>query len=204
MNSIKIKVCGITTSADACAVAACGVDYLGYVIHCFWSARNNVSAHVSDMVAAVRSAYPHVKHVGVFAGEPIASLREIQEQCGFDVLQLYDVETAEYCMEIHGLAEIWKAVVIQNTRDISEAIAYRGRVDKIVFDAGKGSGTSINLRLLESVEVDVLAGGLNPNNVKQAIDRVRPKVVDVSSGVESTSGRKDISKVIDFVSAVHI
>ncbi|MFA5813761.1 MAG: tryptophan synthase subunit beta [Patescibacteria group bacterium] len=193
--SPKIKICGITNLADAKIIAALGVDYLGFVIDAPESPRRVSPETVKTIVENIKGLFPKVKCVGVFVDQSEIYVRWAVKHCGLDAVQLHDNETPGYCRSLKDAAEVWKAIIIKNKSDVERAEKYRGAADKIMFDAGQGGGEQIDYALLDGVEVDVLAGGLGPDNVNQAVERLQPSIIDMNSKLETVPGKKDIHLV---------
>ena len=196
-----IKICGLVSEKDARLVNELDIDYAGVVMF-FPESRRNTSAETAKKItAAIRDG---IKSVAVVVS-PTAEQIRIIESCGFDIIQ------------IHGSAdeEIYKTVSLPvfkafNVKDIDTISSYR-EYDKIigyVFDAARpGSGKPFDWSLIKSLPTDnrlvILAGGLNPDNVAEAIEYLHPDVVDVSSGVENDNGiGKAPDKSRRFVEAV--
>lgn len=201
---VKIKICGITQITEIEYLNKCLPDYAGFV---FAKSKRRVTADA----AAILSAYltQEIKKVGVFVDMDPASAALIAAQVGLDVLQLHGSEDEGYIGTLRPLlkpgTEIWKAVrVSPTTRLIPLAKADRILLDSYLPDCPGGSGKAFDWTLasqFRSTLPVILAGGLNPNNVRQAIDLVQPFAVDVSSGVEG-EGAKDQHKLKAFIEAV--
>ena len=205
---IKVKVCGITNAEDALAAVEAGADALGFIFY-EKSPRYVVPAVVSGIIAELP---PLVMSVGVFVNEGLATVRSIMDTCGLTMAQLHGEETASYCRELARPAI--KALRLKDRGSLLALADYQGRggVRGFVLDAfselaygGTGQITDWNLaaEVAKSSPV-LLAGGLTPDNVSEAIRTVHPYGVDVSSGVESTPGKKDHAKVRAFFEAVRV
>ncbi|CAN5859186.1 phosphoribosylanthranilate isomerase [soil metagenome] len=204
----EVKICGLTRSIDAEFADAAGASYLGVIFAGGPRERSPVDARA---VLSGRRA----RKVGVFASQSAAEIAEIAALVGLDVVQLHgaaDVDRISAVRAATGL-EVW-AVVRTSTgalTDEHEDIA--DAADALVVDAlvdGHLGGNGVALPWMELGEsLDamasghrvVLAGGLTPDNVAEAIDYVSPMVVDVSSGVESAPGIKDQKLVRAFIAA---
>lgn len=205
MSHVQVKVCGITSEADARAVSALGVDAVGFV---FWPG----SPRAVDVARARRIAAalpPFVLRVGVFVDAPRDVLQHTAAEVGLDVLQLHGHEAPE---DFHDLPRrAIKALGVGEGFDPAEALRYAGHADGVLLDA-RGASRPGGLgcvfdwdaarQVRDGVDFLVLAGGLDPDNVAAGIAALRPDAVDVSSGVESVPGRKDADKVRAFVQAV--
>ncbi|MBI2436166.1 MAG: phosphoribosylanthranilate isomerase [Candidatus Magasanikbacteria bacterium] len=201
----KIKICGITNIEDARQIALLGVVYLGFIIDVPLSPRSNTIDTASKIIFELKKEFSKIKVVGVFVNKSIEDILVAVDLCKFDVLQLHGDETLEYCQKLkqHTNLEIWKAVIIKNIEDVEYAQTYVTKVDKILYDSGKGSGTQIDFELLKNVDVDILAGGLGVENILDAIKTVNPGIVDVNSGVELIPGKKDVRLVKKLLSIVY-
>jgi phosphoribosylanthranilate isomerase len=199
----RVKICGITNIDDALAAVAAGVDALGMVFYA------GSPRFVSRETAAeiIRHLPPFVAKVGLFVDATPDEVRQIVAACGLDTLQFHGAETPDYCRSFHLNA--YKAFRIRSSASLAALISYDTAawlLDSGVSGQYGGTGTSFDWSL--AVEASrygkpiILAGGLNPDNVQEAIRQTHPYAVDVSSGVESAPGRKDPSKVRDFMAAV--
>ncbi len=205
MSRVGIKVCGITRPEDGLRAAAAGADAIGIV---FWP-RSPRAVDVETARRIAAALPPFVVRVGVFVDAPRAVLCDVADAVGLDIVQLHGSEAPE---TLEGLSRrVIKALRVRSEADLETAARYAQRGATILLDAGKetspgGTGErcdwSLARRARERVGSLVLAGGLTPENVKEAIDTVRPAAVDVSSGVESAPGRKDAARLAAFVAAV--
>ena len=199
MNDLtRVKICGLTRDVDIEYVNMLMPDYVGYV---FASSKRKLSPIKGAELA--RRLKPGIKKVGVFVDEEMAVVIETARICGLDVLQLHGSETPDYCRRLEDY-EIWKAFRVADERSIEDIRKYD--VDGVLLDSFSsnqhgGTGMTFDWNLAAAVAKErftILAGGLSPENVKAAIDIVRPAVVDVSSGVE-TDGVKDYIKIKKFI-----
>jgi phosphoribosylanthranilate isomerase len=204
-----IKICGLTRSGDAEYADAAGVDYLGVIFA--GGPRERTPMQARDTLAGRRA-----RKVGVFAGQAESMIATLVEMVGLDVIQLHwevDPERVERVRAATG-KEVW-AVVRTADGALPETIEELGEAaDALLIDAnvpGQLGGSGVRVpwdRLGESLDAldyhprIVLAGGLTPDNVSEAIELVAPNVVDVSSGVESSPGIKDHARIRDFIAAV--
>jgi phosphoribosylanthranilate isomerase len=200
--SIIVKICGITQSADALAAADAGADALGFMFY----ERSPRHITISAASAIIQQLPPQIVKVGVFVNaEPKFVLDAITE-CGLNLLQFHGQETPEFCTGF-GIMSM-KAFQIRSAESLKALSDYP--TDAWLLDAyssGKLGGTGerfdwdLAVQAREMGRPIFLAGGLTPENVAQAIRLVQPYGVDVSSGVESSPGRKDPDKVRRFVQA---
>jgi phosphoribosylanthranilate isomerase len=200
--SVKVKICGITNAPDALAAVEAGTDALGFMF--YEPSPRHVS--VQEAAAIVRQLPPFIIKVGVFvdASEDLV-LRAIGE-CGLNTLQFHGHETPEYC-EQFGLLTM-KAFRIRDAESLKTLRNYptdAWLLDAFVADKLGGTGEKFNWDLaIEAKKLGrpiFLAGGLTPENVADAVKKVQPYGVDVSSGVEAEPGKKDHDKVRAFIKA---
>jgi len=201
---MKVKVCGITNYRDAAMIIEQGVDVLGF--NFYPSSPRYIRPAAARKI--IRGLPPFVVTVGVFVNvaDP-RRLSETAEAAGVQVLQLHGDETPEYCAQLEKWPLI-KALRI-DASGIPEALeAYPVRAflldvkDDVLFG---GTGKSFDWKLAKGVRKFrpiILAGGLRPDNVREAIRIVDPYGVDVCSGVESEPGKKDAEKLIEFMNEV--
>lgn len=205
---IKVKVCGITSAEDAMAAVEAGADALGFIFY-EKSPRYVAPAVAGRIIAALP---PLVMPVGVFVNERLSTVRSVMDACGLGMAQLHGDENPPYCQELSRPA--MKALRLKDRGSLLALAEYQGRggVRGFVLDAfsdiaygGTGQITDWNLaaEVAKSTRV-LLAGGLTPENVADAIRSVRPYGVDVSSGVESAPGKKDHAKIRAFLDAVRV
>ncbi|MBU1177924.1 phosphoribosylanthranilate isomerase [Patescibacteria group bacterium] len=196
----KVKICGVTNLADAEVASKAGADYLGFIINYPQSPRNIASEKASEIVAAIKENNQEIKFVGVLVDQPKDEAKKISQECQLDILQLHGQEAPEYCRELRGDSEIWKAVICANESCIEEIAKYQGMVDKILLDSGRGSGQSINLELLKQLDdIDILAGGIGLDNIEEVLEKLNPQVIDINSQIEKEPGKKDIDKMVKII-----
>lgn len=196
---VRVKICGITNLKDARAAVDCGADALGFV---FAESPRKVS--VREVCAITSALGPWVSTVGVFAGESPAKIKKIARACGLSAVQLYGDESPK---ELTGLfpLKVIKAFRVRAQEDLRGLGDFPA--DAFLFDTkvdGRygGTGESFDWNLLARIRVlrpVILSGGLDPWNVSRAVQTVRPYGVDVSSGVETSPGKKDHAKVREFI-----
>jgi phosphoribosylanthranilate isomerase len=207
-RDIKVKVCGITNAEDALAAVEAGADALGFIFY-EKSPRYVVPAVAASIIAELP---PLVTPVGVFVNEGLATVRSIMDTCGLAMAQLHGDENVSYCRELARPA--MKSIRLKDRGSLLALAEYQGRggVRGFVLDtfselAYGGTGQITDWGLAADVAKStpiLLAGGLTADNVTEAIRTVRPYGVDVSSGVESTPGKKDHAKMRMFVDAVRV
>ena len=207
MRNLLVKICGITSAEDARVAVEAGADALGFVFFSM-SPRRTTVGRAAEIARTLPST---VRRVGVFVNEPREEMARMADAVGLDLLQLHGDEPPE---ALEGLPRpAIKAVRVGKGFASEEAMRYASKAAGILVDTrlpGEtqlpgGTGVSFDWSLVrglaERVPFLMLAGGLDPLNVAEAIRAVRPHAVDVSSGVESLPGRKDPEKVRAFVRA---
>jgi len=200
--STQVKICGITNSADAQAAVEAGADALGFVFY-----TNSPRYMTISAVAGIFKKSPlRIMRVGVFVNSPAEFVFRAVAECGLSLLQFHGDETPEFCAQFGVMS--MKAFRIRDAESLKELPKYS--TDAWLLDAYSsenlgGSGEKFNWDL--AVEAQkfgrpiFLAGGLTPENVADAVRRVKPFGVDVSSGVESAPGKKDAAKMRAFIAA---
>lgn len=197
-STVEVKICGLTNRDDALAALEAGADYLGFVIY-GGSPRGIAAGDAARILAGI--GVP-VRAVGVFVNESRANVEQIAGDCGLYAVQLHGDEEAD---DFVGMpVALWRSVRLENVTDgtLAEWGAERLVVDASVPGMYGGTGVAADWsaasRLAERCPV-MLAGGLTPENVAEAIGVVRPLGVDTASGVEDRPGRKDLEKLREFV-----
>jgi phosphoribosylanthranilate isomerase len=193
-----VKICGTTSEADALLAVAMGADAVGFVFAP--SSRQVAAQAVRDIVRRLPS---EVLTVGVFRDEAPARVVEVVNGIGLRAAQLHGRETAEQTQWVKARVPVVIKAFAAGDPRIAGAAEHGA--DAVMIDSARpGSGKVFDWSLAEDVPAGqrlVLAGGLHPDNVAEAIARVRPWGVDVVSGVEAAPGRKDARLVRAFVSA---
>jgi phosphoribosylanthranilate isomerase len=199
---LQIKICGITNLTDALAAVDAGADALGFMFY-----DRSKRWVTSDVVAKItRELPPFTLRVGVFVDAPADIVRKTAEVCGLTALQFHGAESPDFCCQFS--LPVIKAVRVADTSSLDQLAFYQTSawlLDSAVPDQLGGTGQTGDWGLARAAtklgRPVILAGGLTPENVKQAVREVRPYGVDVSSGVESTPGRKDSQRLKLFVRA---
>jgi phosphoribosylanthranilate isomerase len=204
-NIPQVKVCGLTNQDEAAGCVSLGADAIGCVF--FSKSPRNVS--LSQAKKIVRALPSHVKAVGVFVNESFEEITRAVEHCGLHAVQLHGQEPPELTELLHqkGLTII-KALFMEKDPLLSKAADYRAAA--YLVECGKGElpgGNAVSWAWEDAMEFGekrplILAGGLTPENISIAISSALPDAVDVSSGVESSPGRKDLDKVAAFIRSV--
>lgn len=201
---VRVKICGITRVEDALAAAGAGADAIGLVFYA--DSPRAVSIQQARAILAELPAF--VTSVGLFVNASEEFIRSVLQECALDVLQFHGQERQEQCTlfsrpYIKALHVKDKQQVATQAREYTEARAIL--LDTHHQDIAGGTGQSFDWSLIpEAMEKPViLAGGLNPDNVRSAIQQVRPYAVDVSGGVEAAKGIKDANRIKLFISEVN-
>lgn len=196
--AVKIKICGLFREEDIEYANQVMPDYIGFV---FWEHSRRHVSH--EKAAALRSLLkPEIQAVGVFVDAPPEEIVSLLEEGVIDMAQLHGEETEEDIQYLRAVTgkPVMKAVRVKNRWDVEAWLD--SSADYLLFDSGMGSGVAFDWRLLADIPREFfLAGGLNPENLKQAVETVSPYAVDISSGVE-TDGVKDRRKMQEAVVSV--
>ena len=211
MGDVRVKICGLRTEADVAAVAAAGAAYAGFVF--FAKSPRNVTVEQAARLAL--AAPVGLAKVALVVDADDATLDAIVEGVPLDMLQLHGHESPDRVAEVrarYGLP-VMKAVGVADEGDLAAVFDYSTVADQILVDAKPpkgaalpgGNGLSFDWRLVAQrrwLRPWMLAGGLTPENVAEAVRLTNARQVDVSSGVESAPGVKDPARIAAFVKAV--
>lgn len=203
MIRVRSKICGITRVEDALAAVEVGADAIGLVFY----AKSPRAVSIEQAKAIVAALPPFVTSVGLFVDMPRETLQALLREVQLDLLQFHGDESPADC---EGFARPYiKALRVRADQDVARMMApYSGAcgilLDTFVEGVPGGTGAAFDWSLVprEAGKPIILAGGLTPDNVAQAIAQVRPYAVDVSGGVEAAKGIKDAGKVKAFLQAV--
>ena len=202
----RIKICGITNKENARVIAELKPDYMGFIMNVPTSPRNVDMKTVVEIISEIKESTKDILFVGVFVDQKVEELKNIISVCGLDIVQLHGNETVDDIIELKKYAEVWKTVIIKTERDLENILTYQGIADKILLDAGSGSGNEIDLSLLENqkinVTIDIFAGGLSVNNIESLLEKINPEIVDANSKLELSPGIKDRELVREFIRKV--
>jgi len=199
---VKIKICGMTSARDAAYAADLGADAVGLIFF-----KKSPRAVTEAQARKILDGLPPLVHrVGVFVNESAERINRLVDRLKLDRVQLHGEESPAFCKTIR--AQVFKAVRVQNADSLKGLNRYPVR--GFLLDAFHpahygGTGEVFDWRLAlraKKAGPVILAGGLTPENVAEAIERVRPYGVDVCSGVEKRPGRKDYDKLRAFFDAV--
>jgi phosphoribosylanthranilate isomerase len=199
---VKIKICGITNLEDALMVAGAGADALGFVFV------PGSPRYIDPCEAAEirRHLPPFLSVVGVFANAPLREVGRVAEDCQLSAIQLHGEESPDYCSSLEK--PVIKAFRLKDSNSLEDMGHYEvGALLLDTFSPGLlgGTGRAFDWRLAREAKKYgrvILSGGLNPQNVAEAIYTARPYAVDVSSGVEERAGKKEEGKVRRFIEEV--
>lgn len=192
----RVKICGLTNLADALGAAEAGADALGFV----FAERSRRRADPETVASFSRKLPPLVTLVGVFQDQPISYVREVMSKCGLHVAQLHGNESARYIEELGY--PVLKAISISTAADLERLKGFPEAGGFLLDSGAGGTGVAFDWTLAAQAKKYgriVLAGGLTPENVAEAVLRVRPWAVDTAGGVEASPGIKDMDKVIRFI-----
>jgi phosphoribosylanthranilate isomerase len=201
--SVKVKICGITSVADGVAAAEAGADMIGLMFY------ERSPRHISFPTAAEisRALSPFLVKVGVFVNPDEDIVMRAIGECGVTLLQFHGEEKPEFCAQFGVMS--MKAFRVRDADSLLALPNYATEaylLDAYSPDAHGGTGAKFNWDLAIDAKQHgkpiFLAGGLTPENIGEAVRKVQPFGVDVSSGVESAPGKKDHAKVQAFIKAV--
>lgn len=194
---MHVKICGITTKEAANAAVQSGADFIGFVFAP--SKRQITPAEAQAIASTVPSS---VKKVGVFVNESIEKVEKTADQVGLDLIQLHGDEDPEYAKQLNYPVIKAFSVKPDHIAGIANYPCHYYLLDSPRGPGRGGNGTTFDWELLQNIHVDrgkiILAGGLHPENIQEAIQMTNPLAVDVSSGVE-TDGQKDTEKIKQFI-----
>ena len=204
---MRVKLCGICRPADAALAAAVGADYLGVIL-----SRGFARSREPLEAATIYAAAGTLRRAGVFVDEARATVEAAVARFGLHVIQLHGAEPPALARALRRPdVEVWKALRPRAAEELlAAALSYVGAADALLLDGAGAGGTGarfdweavaeVRARLPAELRL-VVAGGLTPVNVAEAVRRLRPDVVDVSSGVEAAPGEKSPQAVRAFVAA---
>jgi phosphoribosylanthranilate isomerase len=201
---VRVKICGITNSGDALLAAELGAHALGFIFY------KKSPRYVAPDKARhiIGQLPPFVATVGVFVDENAGAVREIASLAGLDWLQLHGSESPDYCRSLGR--RVIKGFRVKGDEIYAQISAYQGAAQAFLLDTYKpgtpgGTGETFDWEVARQVNKCgpiILAGGLTPDNVAQAINIAQPSAVDVASGVEREPGKKDPEKLRAFFESV--
>ncbi len=198
-KQVKVKVCGMTSLKDALVAVEGGADAVGFIFY----KKSPRSVTMKTVREIVLELPPFVDTVGVFVDETAEQINKIADYCNLDIIQLHGDESPIFCKKIRR--KVIKAFRIKDMQSVKKLSSFQ--VSGFLLDTfsenlhgGTGKVFDWNLALpAKKFGPVIMAGGLTPNNVQQAVRQIRPYGVDVCSGVESEPGIKDHKKVRAFL-----
>ena len=200
MATVRVKICGITNQVDASDAIALGADAIGFIFHPP-SPRYVSPEKVAEIIAGLP---PFVSTVGLFVDMKFEYVRKVIDVSGIGCLQFHGEEEESLC-DSFGLPW-YKTIKMMQGADVVEKIGRYNRSSAVLFDTGDsnlagGTGKTFDWELIPKSmnKPYIVAGGLNAQNVRKVIKMTKPFAVDVCSGVESEKGKKDLSKLKDFI-----
>lgn len=204
-----VKICGITKSEQAVAIAQMGIDALGFI--CVPNTPRYVDSARIRLITNLLAS--RIDRVGVFLDASMAEISQVVQNSGLNCVQLHGDESPEFCREFKSIipnVKLIKALRIRSQESLAQVENYSSCVDVILLDAydpklAGGTGKTINWGLLSDFHPTCpwwLAGGLSADNVAIALQHLQPDGIDVSSGVERSPGNKDIDLVNRLVETV--
>ena len=196
----KIKICGITNIEDALAAAEYGTDALGFIFY----PKSPRAVSKETVKSIISELPPFITTVGVFVNEGSEQINDIVSYTGINTVQLHGTESPEECSSFN---KVIKAFGIRRLSDIAPLDQYNMvsalLLDTYSPDSHGGTGKTFNWEIAIEAKKEgriILAGGLNPKNIADAVRTVQPYGVDVSSGVEgSVKGKKDLKRLKSFI-----
>ena len=199
---MRIKICGIKQPEQGKAIAIAGATALGFIC-----VPNTPRYVTKQQIRAVVEQLPkQIDRIGVFADTSVEEICQIVEFAGLTGVQLHGDESPEFCHQLRSMLpdiEIIKALRIKNSQALEQVQIYFSSVDTLLLDAYNpqmlgGTGATLDWKTLQQFQPGcpwLLAGGLTPDNVLDALKQVNPNGIDLSSGVERAPGDKDLDKV---------
>ncbi len=198
MSGAKIKICGLVRLCDADYVNLAMPDYAGFVF--YDKSRRFVALEQARKLRA--EIHPEIMTAGVFVNAPLEQIALLCKEGIISIIQLHGSEDDEYIAQLRALVpgvKIWKAFQIRKESDLQAAA--KSTADMVLLDSGGGTGLQFDWSLIQGFPRPlILAGGLTPENMAEAIGRLHPYALDVSTGVE-TDGFKNLHKIIAAVEA---
>ena len=203
-SAMEIKICGITNLEDALNAYAFGADALGFIFY------TKSARHITPETARniTKNLPRNIARVGVFVNHDIKAVRDIFEFCRLDLIQLHGDESPEYCCQFPESVLI-KAFSPSSDNDLNDIKKYPVKailIDSRTADLYGGTGKKSNWELasqMTTIRPLILSGGLNSDNILEAIETVVPHAVDVNSGVEASPRKKDPDKIKKAIEIVH-
>jgi phosphoribosylanthranilate isomerase len=209
---MRVKICGITQIEQGQAIVALGADSIGFI--CVPQSPRYVTP---ELLKAIAEVLPRATvKVGVFANHDIAEIISVVQQTHLSAIQLHGAESPEFCRQLRQVIppeiELIKAFRLKSATSLTETAAYLDCVDTLLLDAYHpqilgGTGHTLNWQDLAQFKPAIpwmLAGGLTADNIQEALSRLQPDGIDLSSGVERSPGDKDLAKVAELFNKLRL
>ena len=199
---MRVKICGITRSEQGSKIAQMGATALGFI--CVSKSPRYIQPRQIRVI--VEQLPVEVDKIGVFADESLEAIASVVTEASLTGVQLHGEETPDFCQQLRRLlpqTELIKAIRVKTPESLSQINAYAEWIDTLLLDAYHpqvlgGTGKTLDWQRLTQFQSNypwLLAGGLTPDNVTNALQQLRPDGIDLSSGVERSPGDKDLDKV---------
>jgi len=208
---MRVKICGITQTAQGQAIAELGADSIGFIC-----VRQSPRYVTPERLRMIGDALPkETIKVGVFANCELDEIISVLEVGNLSAIQLHGAESTEFCTQLRQQIapeiELIKAFRIKSKESLAQTQTYSDSVDTLLLDAYHpqmlgGTGHTIDWQDLAKFKPDLpwmLAGGLTPENITDALSRLQPDGIDLSSGVERSPGDKDLARVAQLFKAIN-
>ncbi|MBD2356715.1 phosphoribosylanthranilate isomerase [Tolypothrix sp. FACHB-123] len=199
---MRVKICGITQPQQSVAIASLGATALGFI--CVPTSPRYVT--IAQIQAAVAPLPKNIDKIGVFANTSITIVKQTILESGLTSVQLHGNESPEFCLKLRQALpeiEIIKAFRIRSSEHLKQVAEYSSYIDTFLLDAYHpqqlgGTGQTLDWTMLQQFSPSCpwfLAGGLTPDNILDALSKIKPNGIDLSSGVEKAPGNKDLDRV---------
>lgn len=205
----KIKICGITNLEDARFAAGALVDYLGFIFY-----EKSPRYVTPGEAGAIINWIEGPEKIGVFVNQPLDDVNRIAKETGLDYVQLHGDESPEYCelvekpiIKVIHIEEETVGYLLENKIEQYAEVADFFLFDTKIKGLWGGTGKSFDWNIMNEMELKTkffLSGGLNADNVKEAIEMVQPFAIDISSSLEQKPGKKDFGKIEAFMDEIRI
>ena len=196
---IKVKICGMTQLKDALFAVEQGVDAVGFIFY----KKSPRAVTMKTVREIITKLPPLVDTVGVFVNESAERVNKMADYCGLDLVQLHGEESPAFCRKIRRrVIKAFRVKDLQSIKQLEKFPVSGFLLDTFSDDLHGGTGKTFDWNLAlpaKKMGPVILAGGLTPRNILQAVRQVRPYGVDVCSGVEKSPGIKDLEKVRAFL-----
>jgi len=198
----KVKICGMTDLRDALKAYELGADLVGFIF--FQKSPRKIDPEHARVI--IEDLPKDLLKVGLFLDQELEEVRALAKRCHIDILQLHGEENPRYCEKLKDDFKIIKSFKVKDESSLKNVRRYKNvdycLFDTYVKDTPGGTGVKFDWNILKGKKFEkptFLAGGLKPENVKEAIKEVLPYAVDVASGVEKSPGKKDYKLLKEFI-----